>query len=370
MVYPLYNISDQESFFLLSEINNLKQTIKKLKTGYLYAENEHLKEEISQKNRELELAYEQIKVNDVYETELLKDRNSLTEAKEKIESELKNANKIIMHNGAHIQTLENEKKELEKFLLIEKHKIKEVRKQLEEIQTERYSLKESENVLLCEIDTLNADLVKKDRIIYSLENEIAIKDTHLQELNRALSHSEETKKDLFQDLLTKAEKLEGLSVERDQLMLRFEEAKQKLMESEKMKVDYFERMIEAVQQQIEENEWWLTNQFADIDRSSKKQEEKMDSLELIMNDSFEKVLSKKDNMLNELEKFDSQLSHIIQQMNTLYQTESSIFHGIDSLKTLIDSNKNQDSNKLMTTKKGVYKIEARESTPIIRDKTR
>ncbi|WP_341357874.1 hypothetical protein [Rossellomorea sp. y25] len=370
MVYPLYNISNQESFFLLSEINNLKQTIKKLKDGYLYAENEHLREEISHKNHELELAYEQIKVNDLHEIELLKDRNTLTEANEKVESELKNANQIIINNGAHIQTLESEKKELEQSLLKEKYKFNEVRKQLEEIQAERISLKESNNVLLREIDTLHSGLVERDRMIYSFENEIAIKDTHLQELNQALSQSEETKKDLFQELLTKAEKLEGLSVERDQLMLRFEESKQKLMESEKMKVDYFEKMIVTVQQQIEENEWWLTNQFADIDRSSKKQEEKMDSLESVMNDSFERVLSKKDNMLNELEKFDFQLSHIIQQMNTLYQTESSIFHGIDSLRTMIDSNKTQDLNKLVTTKKGVYRIEARESTPIISDKTR
>ena len=133
---PMYTISDQEVLYLKSEIENLNNTIRTLKSSYLYAENEYHKEQLQKVQEELTLAYSRIDENETVERELIKDRNLFKEGKEKLESQVRALHDALHGKDELLQQSQVTKNDLQQELLSIKLEKKQLSQKITEFREE------------------------------------------------------------------------------------------------------------------------------------------------------------------------------------------------------------------------------------------
>jgi DNA repair exonuclease SbcCD ATPase subunit len=337
----MYAISDQEVLYLKSEIDNLNKTIRTLKSSYLYAENEYHKAELKKVQEELKLALLRIEENDTVERELIVDRNLFKEGKEKLESQVR-----VLHDALHgkeelLQQYQVTKNELEQEILsngLEQRQLSQKITELEKTQQELFSKNQElleENILhLRNLDSLNSELQSKK--------------LHISDLNSALAHSEDTKKEMFYNLISKTEELEKVMSERKHTLDSLQFAKDQLIEAEKQKMEYLKTFISQYQKHFEENEWWLSSQFADIDQRTKQQDERIEAVEQEQEIHFtlqNEVLEGK------FEQVEQKFLDFITEVDSIRDYNSTLTHNLLELKRLVESQKRSQTHIIKARQK-------------------
>ncbi|MEI2663790.1 hypothetical protein [Rossellomorea sp. LJF3] len=325
----MYTISDQEVLYLKSEIENLNKTIRTLKSSYLYAENEYHKEQLQKAQEELTLAYRRIDENETVERELIKDRNLFKEGKEKLESQARALHDALHGKDELLQQSQVSQNDLQQELLsikLEKkqlsHKITEIEKEQQDLFSKNQSLLEENILHLRKIDSLNSELQGKK--------------LHISDLNSALAHSEDTKKEIFFNLIAKTEELEKALSERKHTLDSLQFAKEQLIQAEKQKMEYIKTFISQYQKHFEENEWWLSSQFADIDQRTKLQDERIEAVEQEQDIHFtlqNEVLEGK------FEQVEQKFIDFLEEVDSIREYNVTLTHSLLELKRLVESQK-------------------------------
>ncbi|MGM0851450.1 MAG: hypothetical protein ACQEWI_02385 [Bacillota bacterium] len=374
----MYHIENQEKLYLHSKIDELNQTIERLQESYLYAEVQHYKERISSLLINLEKLNEEIEVNRVSEEELMKDRNGFKEGKEKLEvqvnalhHQLHNKEELLYEKVKTIHELEqrllqieNERKnlsvsfsKLEEEVVSIRHKlhnkedviqekvemIKEFESTLLKTEAERKNLslslsklKESQH----KSSTENSAIINENQTLlqlnHSLNTKIHSQQEHIADLNAALNHSEETKKEMFHSLISKTEELEKLMAERKHTLDSLQFAKDQLIESEKQKMDHIKTFIGQYQKHFEENEWWLSTQFADIDQRAKQQDERIEAVEQEQELHF---MQQNEVLMEKFEDVEQRFVEFIEEVDSIRDHNSKMTNNLFELKRLVEHQK-------------------------------
>jgi hypothetical protein len=329
MKSPMYHIENQEKHYLHSEINRLKKIIQKIKESHLYAEADYYKGVIQKKEQEIEDLYTQIKINETTEQELIMERNKFKEGKEKLEEEV-----LFLHHALHdkeslIETQGQHMKALEKGLLqleFENNNLKQEMAQLEDLNMK---LSSQNDQLLKD----NKNLVTKSE---RLKSQTKSQKLHINDLNNALVNSEETKKEVFFNLLSKTEELEKLIAERTHMIQSLEDAKEQLIQAEKQKMQFIKDMLLQYQKTIEENEWWFSAQFADIDTRTQKQEERIDLIEYEHEVQFKE---QNENILSRFKDVEGKFSDFISEIESIRDSNDKMSQNLFDLKRLVEHQK-------------------------------
>ena len=324
-----------------SEIENLNKTIRTLKSSYLYAENEYHKEQLQKVQEELTQAYCRIDENETVERELVKDRNLFKEGKEKLENQVRALHDALHGKDELLQQSQVTKNDLQQELLsnnLQKEQLSQKLTELEQNQHELFSKNQSlmeENILhLRKIDSLNSELKGKK--------------LHISDLNTALAHSEDTKKEIFINLITKTEELEKVMSERKHTLDSLQLAKEHLIEAEKQKMEYIKTFITQYQKHFEENEWWLSSQFADIDQRTKLQDERIDAVEQEQDSHFtlqNEVLEGK------FEQVEQKFVEFLEEVDSIREYNLTLTHSLLELKRLVESQKRSQSHIITARQK-------------------
>ncbi|MGR3763941.1 hypothetical protein [Rossellomorea sp. NS-SX7] len=325
----MYTIENQEKHYLQSQIHQLKKTIKEIKESYLYTEAKHYKSIINEKEEVIKDLYTHIKMNESIEEELILERNRFKEANEKLEEEVLTLHQALHDKESVIETQSKEINTLEKDIL-----------QLEmENKNQVRSLSRLEDINI-KLSSQNDQLLKDNRNLVTsserLKSQIKSQKLHINDLNNALIQSEETKKGVFFDLVSKTEELEKLMAERKHAIQSLEEAKEQLIQSEKQKMQFIKDMLHQYQKTIEENEWWFSAQFADIDTRTKQQEERLDLIvhehEVQFNEQNERILCK-------FEDVEGKFLEFIGEIESIKDSNDEMSQSLFDLKRLVENQK-------------------------------
>ncbi|MGG4169880.1 hypothetical protein [Rossellomorea vietnamensis] len=324
-----------------SEIENLNKTIRTLKSSYLYAENEYHKEQLQKAQEELTLAYRRIDENETVERELIKDRNLFKEGKEKLESQVSALHDALHGKDELLQQSQVSKNDLQQELLSIKLEKKQISQRITEIEKDQQDLF-SKNQSLLEENILHL------RKIDSLNSELQGKKLHISDLNSALVHSEDTKKEIFFTLIAKTEELEKALSERKHTLDSLQLAKEHLIQAEKQKMEYIKTFISQYQKHFEENEWWLSSQFADIDQRTKLQDERIDAVEQEQEIHFtlqNEVLEGK------FAQVEQKFVDFLEEVDSIREYNLTLTHSLLELKRLVESQKRSQSHIITARQK-------------------
>jgi DNA repair exonuclease SbcCD ATPase subunit len=358
---PMYTISDQEVLYLKSEIYNLNKTIRTLKSSYLYAENEYHKDQLRKVREELTLACRSIDENETVERELIKDRNLFKEGKEKLESQVRALHDALHGKEELLQQHQVTKNDLQQELLsieLEKkqltQKISEIKKNQQDLFNKNQSLVEENILHLRKIDSLNSELQSKK--------------LHISDLNSALALSEDTKKELFYNLMTKTEELEKVMSERKHALDSLQFAKNQLIEAEKQKMEYIKTFISQYQKHFEENEWWLSSQFADIDQRTKLQDERIEAVEQEQEIHF---TIQNDVLEGKFKQVEQRFLDFLTEVDSIREYNSTLTHSLLELKRMVESQK-RSQNHIITArqKSSAEKLPAPKDHYFIKDENK
>ncbi|NMH71092.1 hypothetical protein HF072_20115 [Bacillus sp. RO3] len=379
----MYHIENQERLYFHSKIDELNQLIKKLQESYLYAEVQHYKELVHSKRQQIEHLNKEIEVNRVSEEELLKDRNRFKEWKEKLEHQVNDLHHQLLTKDQIVQEkvgtiheieqkllqTETERKSLELSLSKLDKESESVRHQLhqkEELLDEKImSIHQLEKLLLQSENELkslslsmsklqeshdkstseNNTLMNENQTLLqsnqSLNTKVQSQQQHINDLNAALSHSEDTKKEMFYNLITKTEELEKLLSERKHTLDSLQFAKDQLVEAEKQKMLYIKTFISEYQKHFEENEWWFSSQFADIDLRSKQQEERIDAIEQGQEIHF---LHQNEALIEKFQEVEERFIEFIEEVDLIRDHNSRMTHNLFELKRMVENQKRSQTH--------------------------
>ncbi|MGM0863446.1 MAG: hypothetical protein ACQEWF_02065 [Bacillota bacterium] len=202
-------------------------------------------------------------------------------------------------------------------------------------------LEESHNKASTENETLlkeNQTLLQRNQ---SLNTKVHSQQQHISDLNSALAHSEETKKEMFYSLISKTEELEKLMSERKHTLDSLQFAKDQLVEAEKQKMEYIKTFISEYQKQIEENEWWFSTQFADIDQRSKHQNERIEAVEQEQELHF---IHHNEVLMDKFEEVEQRFIEFIEEVDSIRDQNSRMTHNLFELKRMVENQKRSQTH--------------------------
>ncbi|WP_064093636.1 coiled-coil domain-containing protein [Rossellomorea aquimaris] len=335
---PLYHLDNQELIYMKSQLQTYEKRIHKLKRSSLFAENEYLRNELLQTSTELKQMVEHIQIQDSLEEDLIKDRNTFREKYEEAEGELKLATSKMYDHQKQINLVEQAKNEVAQELSNVKIEKKQVEKELRLLKKECNKLKK-ENKDLAETNDIFSEQDHKNQLtISALKAEVNTLQKNVKDLKNTLYQSEETKKEIFRDLLIKAEKLEGILVERKSLIERFNEAKKQLIQAEKMKKEFFLEIISSYKRQLEEQDAWLSGQFADIDRVANDHNHKLNTLTKEQKNASDEINEYVETTSSKFEHVEEKLSYFLNELSELHEHQNTLTDKLASIKEIVLSN--------------------------------
>ncbi|MGE6753018.1 hypothetical protein ACQKFO_06195 [Rossellomorea sp. NPDC071047] len=202
-------------------------------------------------------------------------------------------------------------------------------------------VEESHNKSTLENETLlkeNQTLLQRNQ---SLNTKVHSQLQHISDLNAALAHSEETKKEMFYSLISKTEELEKLMSERKHTLDSLQFAKDQLVEAEKQKMEYIKTFISEYQKQFEENEWWFSTQFADIDQRSKQQDER---IELVEQEQELHFIHQNEVLMEKFEEVEQRFIEFIEEVDSIRDHNSRMTHNLFELKRMVENQKRSQTH--------------------------
>ena len=332
---PLYHLENQELIYMKSLLQTYEKRIHNLKRSSLFAENEYLRNELLHTSTQLKQMVEQIQVQETLEEDLIKDRNTFREKYEQAEDELKRATSKMYNHQKQIHLVEHAKNEVEQELTGIKIEKKQVEKDLRLLKKEYNKLKKENKDLVEANDTLSEQDHKNQLSITALKAEVNTLQKNVKDMKNTLYQSEETKKEIFRDLLIKAEKLEGILVERKSLIERFDEAKKQLIQAEKMKKEFFLEIISSYKRQLEEQDAWLSGQFADIDRVANDHGHKLNALTKEQKNASDEINEYVEITSSKFEHVEEKLSYFLNELSELHEHQNNLTDKLASIKEIV-----------------------------------
>ncbi len=160
-------------------------------------------------------------------------------------------------------------------------------------------------------------------------------------MNSALAYSEETKKEMFYNLISKTEELEKLMSERKHTLDTLQLAKDQLIEAEKEKMKYLKTFISQYQKHFEENEWWLSSQFADIDQRRKQQDERIEAVEQEQEIHF---TLQNEVLEGRFEQVEQRFIAFLEEVDSIRDYNSKLTHNLFELKRLVENQKRSQTH--------------------------
>ncbi len=302
--------------------------IQRLQDSYLYSENKYLLEQLEKVKAEKEVLVEQLRIQEQLEEELIFERNRINEQRELVEVYYKdtqyNLNKEKEQNKEYLQELNSKEQQILEITM----KSKQLHEQAEMLQKQNLILQE-ENQQLKE---RNKELSIQNE---ALQTEASAKNSHLNDLNRTLTNSEAFKKDVVEKLVAKAAKLEGILVEKEQLLTRLHEAKEQLSQAEKVKLEFFKEVVNSYKAQLEDHEWWLSQQFADIDRTVSNQREKIEQISLEQDTSYNQLKKFQQEFQNSYDHVEEKFQVFLLELDGLKAFQKDIGMTVSELKDFV-----------------------------------
>ncbi|WRP08537.1 hypothetical protein U9J35_10380 [Rossellomorea aquimaris] len=224
--------------------------------------------------------------------------------------------------------------ELEKKLLQSENELNALSLSLSKLEESHTKSSTENETLLNENQTLL-------QLNQSLNTKVHSQQQHISDLNAALAHSEETKKEMFYSLISKTEELEKLMSERKHTLDSLEFAKNQLVEAEKQKMEYIKTFISDYQKQFEENEWWFSTQFADIDQRSKQQDERIEAVEQEQELRF---IHQNEALMEKFEEVEQRFIEFIEEVDSIRDHNSIMTHNLFELKRLVENQKRSQTH--------------------------
>jgi chromosome segregation ATPase len=360
---PFYTIYQQDTIFLKSELMRYKKLVEELQGRYLHQKNVSLQAENDLLQDKLLNAQEQLKINEEFEEELLKEKNILLDTQYRLELKLQKQQDELYDKSLKINSIIDNKHEVDQELLLCQNEIDSLKKELEQQDDQLLQMKENMELQQLEMKKLSTTKKQLEQQLNienianeKLKTDVQSKKAHLKDLKDALELSEETKRELLDQLLEKSQNLESLLSERKYLHEKFNHAKQQLIEAEKMKVDFFWEIIEAYKKQFEENEWWLSNQFADIDRTTKQQEKKLEVIEKDQQNSINNFKDYKEKVLKGFQDVDEKFSHFVEQLDSIRDHNHKMSHNLFEIKEFVEKQKRSQAQFIMKRQNTLYGI--------------
>jgi len=202
--------------------------------------------------------------------------------------------------------------------------------------------------------TENETLLKENQTLLqrnqSLNTKVLSQQQHISDLNAALAHSEETKKEMFYSLISKTEELEKLMSERKHALDSLQFAKDQLVEAEKQKMEYIKTFISEYQKQFEENEWWFSTQFADIDQRSKQQDERIEAVEQEQELNF---IHQNEVLMEKFEEVEQRFIEFIEEVDSIRDQNSKMTHNLFELKRMVENQKRSQTHIIKPRQKPI-----------------
>ncbi|MHA7135682.1 hypothetical protein ACRTEV_00215 [Rossellomorea arthrocnemi] len=202
-------------------------------------------------------------------------------------------------------------------------------------------LEESHNKSSTENETLLNENQTLLQLNQSLNTKIDSQQQHISDINAALAHSEDTKKEMFYSLISKTEELEKLMSERKHTLDSLQFAKDQLVEAEKQKMEYIKTFISEYQKQFEENEWWFSTQFADIDQRSKQQDERIEAVEQEQELHF---IHQNEALMDKFKEVEQRFLEFIEEVDSIRDHNSIMTHNLFELKRLVENQKRSQTH--------------------------
>lgn len=202
-------------------------------------------------------------------------------------------------------------------------------------------LEESHNKSSTENETLLNENQTLLQLNQSLNTKIDSQQQHISDINAALAHSEDTKKEMFYSLISKTEELEKLMSERKHTLDSLQFAKDQLVEAEKQKMEYIKTFISEYQKQFEENEWWFSTQFADIDQRSKQQDERIEAVEQEQELHF---IHQNEALMDKFKEVEQRFIEFIEEVDSIRDHNSIMTHNLFELKRLVENQKRSQTH--------------------------
>lgn len=247
-----------------------------------------------------------------------------------------------------LSSLDEESDSLRQQLQEKAISINELEKKLLQSENERNSLSLSLSKLeesLNESSIENETLLKDNQTLLQRNQSLNTKghsqQQHISDLNAALAHSEETKKEMFYSLISKTEELEKLMSERKHTLDSMQFAKDQLVEAEKQKMEYIKTFINEYHKHFEENEWWLSTQFADIDQRSKHQEERIEAVEQEQELHF---IHQNEVLMEKFEEVEQRFNEFIEEVDSIRDHNSKMTHNLFELKRMVEIQKRSQTH--------------------------
>jgi len=262
------------------------------------------------------------------------ERKNLSLSMSRLDEERDSLRQQLRHKETLLQEKAISINELEKKLFQSENELNSLSLSLSKLE-ESHNKSSTENVtLLNENQTLL-------QLIQSLNTKVHSQQQHISDINAALAHSEETKKEMFYSLISKTEELEKLLSERKHTLDSLQFAKDQLVEAEKQKMEYIKTFISEYQKQFEENEWWFSTQFADIDQRSKQQDERIEAVEQEQELHF---IHQNEALMEKFKEVEQRFIEFIDEVDSIRDHNSIMTHNLFELKRLVENQKRSQTH--------------------------
>ncbi|MGG1630657.1 hypothetical protein [Rossellomorea sp. NRS-1567] len=262
------------------------------------------------------------------------ERKNLSLSMSRLDEERDSLRQQLHHKETLLQEKAISINELEKKLFQSENELNSLSLSLSKLE-ESHNKSSTENVTLL---NENQTLLQLNQ---SLNTKVHSQQQHISDINAALAHSEETKKEMFYSLISKTEELEKLMSERKHTLDSLQFAKDQLVEAEKQKMEYIKTFISEYQKQFEENEWWFSTQFADIDQRSKQQDERIEAVEQEQELHF---IHQNEALMEKFKEVEQRFIEFIEEVDSIRDHNSIMTHNLFELKRLVENQKRSQTH--------------------------
>ncbi|MGF3102660.1 hypothetical protein [Rossellomorea sp. DUT-2] len=262
------------------------------------------------------------------------ERKNLALSMSRLDEERDSLRQQLYHKERLLQEKATSIYELEKKLLHSENELNSLSLSLSKLEESHNKSSTENKTLLNENQTLL-------QLNQSLNTKVHSQQQHISDINAALAHSEETKKEMFYSLISKTEELEKLMSERKHTLDSLQFAKDQLVEAEKQKMEYIKTFISEYQKQFEENEWWFSTQFADIDQRSKQQAERIEAVEQEQELHF---IHQNEALMEKFKEVEQRFIEFIEEVDSIRDHNSIMTHNLFELKRLVENQKRSQTH--------------------------
>ncbi|MBD1381310.1 hypothetical protein [Metabacillus arenae] len=288
---PHFEIDDQKTFFLKSELERYKQQVEQLQSQYYYQKSEKLKRVNEELEMKISQLYEELKANEEYEEELSKDRLSLMNEKNKLEAKLQNQQDLFIHESLQYKQVLKQHEQLtnQRTELISETKY--LKNELEQAKSKVSALESELHKEIGENNLIKDELTTKEKQLERLNGEFDLVNHHYHIMKTQLDESQENNQKLLTEILNRTTAFEQIFEQIKEINERFEQTNKQLAEAESSRKKWFFKTSESYKKQLSQDKEFYAERIMDIQSAMNEQKETLEKMKKTL--GTEKLANKK-----------------------------------------------------------------------------